>query len=112
MFPAGTTPGCRPRPASPPAPRRGYTPAALRSFCDKIGVAKKDSMVDVALLEHCVRDDLNETAVRVMGVLAPLKVVITNYPAERTENLTAQNHPQKPEIGERAVPFSREGYIE
>jgi glutaminyl-tRNA synthetase len=92
--------------------RRGYTPAALRSFCDKIGVAKKDSTVDVALLEHCVRDDLNESAVRVMGVLAPLKVVITNYPAERTENLTAQNHPQKPELGERQVPFGREVYIE
>ncbi len=92
--------------------RRGYTPAALRSFCDKIGVAKKDSMVDVALLEHCVRDDLNETAIRVMGVLAPLKVVITNYPEDRTENLTAQNHPQKPEMGERHVPFGREVYIE
>ena len=92
--------------------RRGYTPAALRSFCDKIGVAKKDSMVDVALLEHCVRDDLNETAIRVMGVLAPLKMVITNYPEDRTENLPAQNHPQKPELGERHVPFSREIYIE
>ena len=92
--------------------RRGYTPAALRSFCDKIGVAKKDSMVDVALLEHCVRDDLNENAARVMGVLAPLKVVITNYPDDRTENLPAQNHPQKPEMGERHVPFGREVYIE
>ncbi|HIJ91315.1 MAG: glutamine--tRNA ligase/YqeY domain fusion protein [Desulfobulbaceae bacterium] len=92
--------------------RRGYTPVALRSFCDKIGVAKKDSMVDVALLEHCVREDLNETAVRVMGVLAPLKVVITNYPEDRTESLTAQNHPQKPEMGERHVPFGREVYIE
>ncbi|MFA7348360.1 MAG: glutamine--tRNA ligase/YqeY domain fusion protein [Desulfurivibrionaceae bacterium] len=92
--------------------RRGYTPAALRSFCDKIGVAKKDSMVDVALLEHCVREDLNETAIRVMGVLAPLKVVITNYPEDRTENLPAQNHPQKPEMGERHVPFNREVYIE
>ena len=92
--------------------RRGYTPAALRSFCDKIGVAKKDSMVDVALLEHCVREDLNESAVRVMGVLAPLKVVITNYPENHTENLPAQNHPQKPELGERAVPFGREVYIE
>ncbi|MBU1405806.1 MAG: glutamine--tRNA ligase/YqeY domain fusion protein [Proteobacteria bacterium] len=92
--------------------RRGYTPAALRSFCDKIGVAKKDSMVDVALLEHCVREDLNETAIRVMGVLAPLKVVITNYPEGRTEDLPAQNHPQKPEMGERTVPFSREIYIE
>jgi len=68
--------------------------------------------VDVALLEHCVRDDLNETAIRVMGVLAPLKVVITNYPEDRTENLPAQNHPQKPELGERTVPFSREIYIE
>jgi glutaminyl-tRNA synthetase len=92
--------------------RRGYTPAALRSFCDKIGVAKKDSLVDVALLEHCVREDLNEIAVRVMGVLAPLKVVITNYPEGRTESLTAQNHPQRPELGERTVPFSREVYIE
>ena len=92
--------------------RRGYTPAALRSFCDKIGVAKKDSMVDVALLEHCVREDLNETAVRVMGVLAPLKVVITNYPEGRTEDLPAQNHPHKPEMGERTVPFGREIYIE
>lgn len=92
--------------------RRGYTPAALRRFCDKIGVAKKDSVVDVALLEHCVREDLNETAVRVMGVLAPLKVVITNYPENRTENLTAQNHPQKPEMGERQIPFGREIYIE
>ena len=92
--------------------RRGYTPTALRSFCEKIGVAKKDSMVDVALLEHCVRDDLNETAVRVMGVLAPLKVVITNYPENHTENLPAQNHPQKPEMGERHVPFGREVYIE
>jgi glutaminyl-tRNA synthetase len=92
--------------------RRGYTPAALRSFCDRIGVAKKDSLVDVALLEHCVREDLNENAVRVMGVLTPLKVVITNYPEDRTENLTAQNHPQKPELGERTVPFGREVYIE
>ncbi|MDG4474553.1 glutamine--tRNA ligase/YqeY domain fusion protein [Thiovibrio frasassiensis] len=92
--------------------RRGYTPAALRSFCDKIGVAKKDSVVDMALLEHCVREDLNESAVRVMGVLAPLKVVITNYPEGDTQNLTAQNHPQKPELGERQVPFGREVYIE
>ena len=92
--------------------RRGYTPAALRSFCEKIGVAKKDSLVDMALLEHCVREDLNETAVRVMGVLAPLKVVITNYPEGSTENLPAQNHPQKPEMGKRSVPFGREVYIE
>jgi glutaminyl-tRNA synthetase len=66
----------------------------------------------MALLEHCVREDLNETAVRVMGVLAPLKLVITNYPEDQTEELRAQNHPQKPELGERAVPFGREVYIE
>jgi len=92
--------------------RRGYTPAALRSFCDKIGIAKKDSVVDVALLEHCVREDLNAIAPRVMGVLEPLKVVITNYPEDRVEELTAQNHPQNPEMGTRTVPFSREVYIE
>ncbi|MGV1099544.1 glutamine--tRNA ligase/YqeY domain fusion protein [Thiovibrio sp. JS02] len=92
--------------------RRGYPPAAIRSFCEKIGIAKKDSVVDVALLEHCVREDLNESAPRVMGVLEPLKVVITNYPADKEEELTAQNHPQKPEMGTRTVPFAREVYIE
>ncbi len=92
--------------------RRGYTPAAIRSFCEKIGIAKKDSVVDVALLEHCIREDLNETAPRMMGVLRPLKVIITNYPEEKTETLTAQNHPQKPEMGTRPLPFCREIYIE
>ncbi|MFH7327194.1 glutamine--tRNA ligase/YqeY domain fusion protein [Desulfurivibrio sp. C05AmB] len=92
--------------------RRGYPPAAIRSFCDRIGVAKKESLVDVSLLEHYVREELNESAVRVMGVLKPLKVVITNYPAGRSEELTAQNHPQKPEMGSRLLPFAREIYIE
>ena len=92
--------------------RRGYTPAAIRSFCEKIGIAKKDSMVDVALLEHCIREDLNETAPRVMGVLRPLKVIITNYPEEKTEELTALNHPQRPEMGSRELPFCREIFIE
>jgi len=92
--------------------RRGYTPAAIRSFCDKIGIAKRDSVVDMALLEHTIREDLNETAPRVMGVLRPLKVVITNYPEGQVEEMEAQNHPQKPEIGTRKVPFCREIYIE
>jgi len=92
--------------------RRGYPPAAIRNFCEKIGIAKKDSVVDVALLEHCVREELNESAPRVMGVLEPLKVVLTNYPENREEELAAQNHPQKPELGTRSVPFGRELYIE
>ncbi|HET98746.1 MAG TPA: glutamine--tRNA ligase/YqeY domain fusion protein [Desulfurivibrio alkaliphilus] len=92
--------------------RRGYPPEAIRSFCDKIGVAKKESLVDVALLEHCVREELNQRALRVMGVLNPLKVVISNYPAGRSEELTAQNHPQQPELGQRQIPFSREIFIE
>jgi len=92
--------------------RRGYPPAAIHSFCERIGVAKKESLVDVSLLEHCVREELNESAARVMGVLKPLKVVITNYPAGRSEELTAQNHPQKPEMGSRLLPFAREIYIE
>ncbi|ADH85212.1 glutamine--tRNA ligase/YqeY domain fusion protein [Desulfurivibrio alkaliphilus] len=92
--------------------RRGYPPEAIRDFCRRIGLAKKDSLVDVGLLEHCVREQLNETAPRVMGVLEPLKVVITNYPEGQTEELTGQNHPQKPEFGTRPLPFSREIYIE
>ena len=92
--------------------RRGYPPAAVREFCRRIGVARKDSLVDLALLEHCVREELNESAVRVMGVLKPLKVVITNYPKDQVEELTAQNHPQQPEMGTRPLPFSREIYIE
>ena len=92
--------------------RRGYTPAAIRNFCDRIGVAKADSMVDMALLEFCIREGLNKTAPRVMGVLRPLKVVIDNYPAGQVEELEAINNPEDPGMGTRQVPFSRELYIE
>lgn len=92
--------------------RRGYTSKAIRVFCDRIGVAKRDSMVDMALLEHCVREDLNERAPRVMGVLNPLKVVITNYPEDKTEDMDCPYHPADPSMGSRPVPFSRELYIE
>ena len=87
--------------------RRGYTPEAIRTFCDRIGVAKNDSVVDVALLEHCVREDLNEKAPRVMAVLHPLRVVIDNYPADRVEEFDCPYYPQKAELGSRKVPFSR-----
>ena len=90
--------------------RRGYTPASLRNFCEEIGVAKSNSLVDVSMLEHCVRDDLNEHADRVMAVLHPLKVVITNYPEDREEYLLADNNPMHG--GRRFVPFSRELWIE
>jgi glutaminyl-tRNA synthetase len=92
--------------------RRGYTPEAIRNFCAEIGVAKNDTVVDIALLEHCVRQDLNNRAPRTMGVLKPLKVVIDNYPEGKTETFTCPNHPQNPELGSREVPFSRELYIE
>jgi glutaminyl-tRNA synthetase len=92
--------------------RRGYTPASIRNFCDRIGVAKADSMVDMALLEYCVREDLNKSAPRFMGVLRPLKVVIDNYPEDRDEELEAINNPEDPSAGTRKVPFARELYIE
>ena len=92
--------------------RRGYTPEAIRDFCAKIGVAKNDSFVDIGLLEHCVRDDLNERAPRVMAVLHPLKLVIDNYPEDGVEDFDVPNHPQKPEMGSRKVPFSKHLYIE
>jgi len=92
--------------------RRGYTPEAIRNFCDRIGVAKRDSVVDVTFLEHCIREDLNERAPRVMGVLRPLKVVIVNYPDDQVEEMEALNHPQNPGMGTRKVPFSRVLYIE
>ena len=92
--------------------RRGYTPRAIRDFCDRIGLAKKNSQVDMALLEHCVREDLNESAQRVMGVLRPLKVIIDNYPEGQTEDLEFQNHPGDTAMGTRMVPFSRVLYIE
>ena len=90
--------------------RRGYTPAALQNFCSEVGVAKANSLVDVAMLEHCIRDDLNNNADRIMAVLHPLKVVITNYPEGKTEYMLAENHPTKG--GHRYMPFSRELYIE
>jgi len=92
--------------------RRGYTPEAIRDFCERIGVAKRNSTVDIALLEHCIREDLNLRAPRVMAVLRPLKVVITNYPEGQVEWLTTENNVEQPEMGTREIPFSREIYIE
>ena len=92
--------------------RRGHTPASIRNFSERIGVTKVDGMIDVALLEHSVRDDLNKTAQRIMGVLDPLKVVITNYPEGQVEQLDAINNPENPDAGTRKVPFTREIYIE
>jgi glutaminyl-tRNA synthetase len=92
--------------------RRGYTPESIRNFCDRIGVAKKDSMVDLALLEHCVREDLNKRAPRVMAVLRPLKVIIDNYPEDQVEEMEAINNPEDSGMGSRKVPFSRVLYIE
>ena len=92
--------------------RRGYTPESIRSFCERIGVAKRNSVVDMAMLEHYVRDDLNKRAPRVMAVLRPLKVVIDNYPPDRVEQLDAVNNPEDPSAGTRQVPFSRVVYIE
>lgn len=92
--------------------RRGYTPASIRNFCDEIGVGKRESWIDMGVLENAIRDDLNVNAPRVLGVLDPLKVIITNYPEGQTEELEAKNHPQHPEMGTRKIPFSRELYIE
>ena len=92
--------------------RRGYTPDAIRTFCERIGVAKRNSIVDIAMLEHCLREDLNRRAPRVMGVLRPIKVVIENYPAGQVEELEAINNPEDPSQGTRRVPFSRVVYIE
>ena len=92
--------------------KRGYTPEAIRDFCSRIGVTKSDNLVDVAMLEHCIRQDLNKHALRVMAVLRPLKVVIDNYPEEQTEELEATNNPENPNMGSRKIPFSRELYIE
>ena len=92
--------------------RRGYTPEAIRNFCERIGVAKRENLIDVALLEHAVREDLNKRAPRVMGVLRPLRVVIENYPENQTEHLDVVNNPEDPAAGTRPVPFSRVLYIE
>jgi len=92
--------------------RRGCTPESIRNFCERVGVAKRDSRVDIALLEHCLREDLNKRAPRVMAVLRPLRVVIINYPEDQVEELEAVNNPEDPAMGTRRVPFSRELYIE
>jgi glutaminyl-tRNA synthetase len=92
--------------------RRGYTPEAIRDFCSRIGVAKNDSTIDLALLEHSLRDDLNKRAPRRMAVLRPLRVVIENYPAGQTEEMEAVNNPENPLAGTRKVPFSKVLYIE
>jgi len=92
--------------------RRGYTPASIRTFCEKIGVTKKDSLIDVGTLEGCLRDDLNEKAPRIMAVLKPIKVTLVNYPEGQTETLEAAVHPQKPELGTRTMTFGRTLYIE
>jgi glutaminyl-tRNA synthetase len=92
--------------------RRGYTPEAIRDFCERIGVAKKDSLVETALLEHCLREDLNRRAPRAMAVLRPLRLVIENYPEGQEEMLEAVNNPEDPAMGTRPVPFSRVLYIE
>lgn len=92
--------------------RRGYTPKAIRNFCERIGVSKVNSIVDYGFLEYCLREDLNETAQRVMTVLNPIKLIITNYPQDKTETFTVENNPNRPEDGEREITFTRECYIE
>ena len=92
--------------------RRGYPPEAIRDFCERIGVSKSNSTVDFALLEHCVRENLNRTAPRVMVVIRPLKVVIENYPEDQMEDLTAENNPEDPSAGSRKIPFSQVLYVE
>jgi glutaminyl-tRNA synthetase len=92
--------------------RAGVTPAAIRDFCERIGLTKKDSWIEMSVLEHCIREDLNQNSLRVMAVADPLRVVITNYPDGQVENLTLGNHPQRPELGSRTVPFSKTVVIE
>ncbi|MBC8453602.1 glutamine--tRNA ligase/YqeY domain fusion protein [PVC group bacterium] len=92
--------------------RRGYTSASIREFCKRIGLTKVESLTDIALLEHCIREELNKTALRVMGVFDPVKLVLDNYPEDKEEKLEAINNPEDPSAGKRSVPFSRELYIE
>ena len=92
--------------------RRGYTPESIREFATRIGVAKRDGVIEIALLDHCLRDDLNKRALRVMAVLDPVKVIITNYPEEQVEELDADNNPEDESAGKRKLPFTRELYIE
>lgn len=92
--------------------RRGFTPAAIREFCKRIGVTKQENMIEMGVLESCIRDDLNENAARAMAVLDPVKVIIENYDSGKVESLSLVNHPNKPEMGSREVPFTRELWIE
>ena len=92
--------------------RRGYSPAAIKNFCNKIGIAKRSNTVELGLLEHCVREDLNTKAKRIMAVLNPVKIIIDNYPNNKTEELEAVNHPNNPDLGTRKILFSKELYIE
>lgn len=92
--------------------RRGYTPDSIRHFCEKIGVAKRDNLIDISLLEFCIREELNKTANRVMAVLDPIKLVLTNYPDEQVEHSQVENNPEDPDAGSRSVPFSKTLYIE
>ena len=92
--------------------RRGYTPHSIRSFCERIGVAKAASTVEYAFLEHCLREDLNDSATRTMAVLHPLRLTVTNYPEGQTEIFEVENHPNHPEMGKREIPFSRDLWIE
>jgi glutaminyl-tRNA synthetase len=92
--------------------RRGYTPHAIRTFCERVGVAKRDNTIDIGLLEYCIREDLNITAPRVFAVLDPLKIIITNYPEGKTEEIETENNPENEASGKRKIPFCRELYIE
>jgi glutaminyl-tRNA synthetase len=92
--------------------RRGYTAASIRNFCERIGVAKRDNLIDISLLEFCIREDLNKSADRVMAVMDPVKLIITNYPDGQVEDLLIENNPEDPETGKRVVPFTKELYIE
>jgi glutaminyl-tRNA synthetase len=92
--------------------RRGYTAASIRAFCDKVGIQRRENSIDIGLLEFCVREDLNRNAIRRMVVLDPVKMIITNYPEDKMEELTGENNPEIPESGMRALPFSRELWIE
>ena len=92
--------------------RAGFTPKAIRDFCERIGITKQNSWIEMGVLEYCIREDLNENALRAMAVLQPLRVIIDNYPEDKTEQLEISNHPQRPEMGKRNVPFSRVTLIE
>ncbi|NND31122.1 MAG: glutamine--tRNA ligase, partial [Saprospiraceae bacterium] len=92
--------------------RRGYTPAAIRNFCDRVGVAKRDNLIEMSLLEFCIREDLNKLALRAMVVLDPVKLIIENYPEGQHEHLEAENNPEDETAGSRLLPFSRELYVD